>query len=417
MKILELGPRKYDSPLDWAVDEEQMVPSGVLRAAHGPTADGELFEQAGPRKRVFFPLPKTRAAIVTCGGLCPGLNNVIRSAFLELHHHYGVPTVLGIRYGYQGLNPANGFEPVELTPRIVSDIHRQGGTLLGTSRGRVDPDVMVDFLVKRGIQILLCVGGDGGLRGAHAIAQAAIRKGYSLAVVGVPKTIDNDVPYVTVTFGYQTAVEEARNVLDSAHNEARAQVNGVGLVKLMGREAGFIAAGATLASQEVNFTLIPEAPFRMDKFLMALQERLLDRGHAVIAVAEGAGQELLRDPDAQVGRDASGNRKLADIGPYLQDRIVSHFAGRMSINLKYIDPSYIIRSRPANTPDALLCDLYARNAVHAAVAGKTDVMIGLQHDLFIHVPLDRVASERRRVQVGGLEWKSVLSATGQPDLA
>lgn len=407
MKVTALGEARYPSPLDWFTAEDLRLPVDLLQP-------GEGFELAGPRRRLYFEPGRTRAAIVTCGGLCPGLNNVIRSAYLELHHRYGLHEVYGIRYGYAGLDPARRYEPLLLTPAVVEDIHKQGGTLLGTSRGPVPPDTIVNFLRARDIGILLCVGGDGTLRCAHAIATAALAKGYELAVVGVPKTIDNDVPFADRTFGFLTAIEGAAQVIDSAHNEARAHDGGIGLVKLMGRHAGFIAAGATLASQEVNFTLIPEAPFSLAAFLEALTERIRERRHAVIVVAEGAGQELMA---ADRGRDASGNKKLGDIGLFLKAKIEDHFTrigGRIS--LKYIDPSYIIRSRPANTADALLCDLYARHAVHAAMAGSTDVMVGLRYDTFVHVPLAKVTAERKQIAPEGREWRSVLAATGQPVL-
>jgi 6-phosphofructokinase 1 len=378
--------------------------------------DPMSFEKAGPREHLYWRPDATRAAIVTCGGICPGLNNVIRSAFLEMHHNYGVREVLGIRYGYAGLNPMLGQPPVALTPDMVSEIHEEGGTILGASRGAQDLRVMVDFLAERGIHILLCVGGDGTLRGARAIAEEALRRRLPLSAVGVPKTVDNDVMYVSRTFGVATAFDKTREILAGAHAEATSVYNGVGLVKVMGRDAGFIAAGATLASQEVNFTLIPEVPLTLDGergFLAALRRRLEQRHHAVIVVAEGVGQELLGGFPTET--DASGNRRLADIGPFLKDRILSYFkdAG-VPADVKYFDPSYIIRSVPANSDDSLLCDQFARHAVHAAMAGKTNLMIGLSHDVFTHVPLPLATSAKKRVEPEGALWMSVLAATGQP---
>jgi len=372
------------------------------------------FEKAGPRARLFFNPAGVKAAIVTCGGLCPGLNNVIRSAYRQLCN-YGVPEVWGIRYGYRGLNPAAGLEPLRITDDLVDDIHRDGGTLLGSSRGSQPIDAMVDFLRRRGLNVLLTVGGDGTQRGAHELAEEARRQGYPLAVVGIPKTIDNDIQYTMRTFGFASAVDQARDVLACAHAEARAYPNGVALVRLMGRDSGFIAAAATLASQEVNFTLIPEVPFALDGqrgFLACLERRLAVKGHALIAVAEGAGQDLLRDGAGE--RDASGNVLHQDIGLFLRDRILAHFKARqIELNLKYIDPSYLIRSVPANSEDAVLCDMYARHAVHAALAGKTDLVIGYWND-FIHVPIAMATEQRRKVSPDSLLWNSVLSATGQP---
>jgi 6-phosphofructokinase 1 len=373
-----------------------------------------LFEKAGPREMIFFEPARTRAAIVTCGGLCPGLNNVIRSAFHELFHNYGVKEVLGIRYGYQGLNSVVGLPPMKLTPEIVEDIHMEGGTILGSSRGNQPSSVMADYLEKNQINILLCVGGDGTQRGAHAIAEEVRKRGLPIAIVGIPKTIDNDILYVRSTFGFVTAVDRAREVLFCAHSEAHSFPNGIGLVRLMGRDSGFITAMATLASQEVNFTLIPELPFRLDGergFLKALKDRILNRGHALIAVAEGAGQNLLAGDEEMT--DASGNVLHKDIGLFLKDRITEYFGEQgIPINLKYIDPSYLIRSVPANSEDSLLCDQYARNAVHAAMAGKTDMIIGLWH-AFMHVPIALATSARQRVSPESLLWYNVISATGQ----
>jgi 6-phosphofructokinase 1 len=405
-----LGPAVYDSPLVRVVEERITLP--------GPEDVGGPidFERAGPRRKIFFEPARTRAAIVTCGGLCPGLNNVLRSVYFELHHRYGVHEVLGVRYGYAGLDPRNGFEPVTMTTALVDHIHTQGGTVLGTSRGPVDAGVAVEFLRSRGVEILFCVGGDGTQRGAHALHLEAQRRGYRLAVIGIPKTIDNDIQYVWRTFGFSSAVEEAAHVIDSAHAEARSVLNGVGLVKLMGREAGFIACGATLASQEVNFTLIPEVPFELEGekgFLSVLKRRLQARQHAVIVVAEGTGQDLMGGGAA--GVDASGNPKLKDVGLFLKDRIVEYFAReRLPVGMKYFDPSYIVRGRAANKDDALLCDQFARNAVHAAMAGRTDVVIGIWYNVFVHVPIPMATERKRHVLPDGEVWSAVLATTGQP---
>jgi len=401
---------------------ECLIPSPIgRRVADTITLPGPeggppyLFEKAGPREKIFFDPARTRAAMVTCGGLGPGLNNVMRSIFLELHYHYGVPEVWGIRYGYAGLDPANGHEPVAFTKEFVHGIHSKGGTVLGTSRGPVDPVVALDFLQSRGINVLFCIGGDGTQRGAHRLHQEAQRRGYPLAVVGVPKTIDNDIDFVWRTFGYSTAVEEAAHIIDSAHAEARSVLNGVGLVKLMGREAGFLACGATLASQEVNFTLIPEVPFALEGgngFLEHLKRRLLLRRHAVVVLAEGAGQDLVAGAHEV---DRSGNLKLKDSGRELR-RIIQEYFFKESIpvDVKYFDPSYIVRSRPANKDDALLCDQFARYAVHAAMAGRTDMLIGLWYNIFVHVSIPMATAQKRRVNPGSEVWSAVLSSTGQP---
>lgn len=424
--ISTLGPATVASPLKLSTSLTDAAPDYISDAARvrykvelsGPDdlADDLTFEKAGPRQQIFFDPAKTRAAIVTCGGICPGLNNVIRSVFLELHHRYGVPEVLGLRYGYAGLNPAVGEPPMLLNSDFVDDIHEHGGTILGSSRGPQPPEVMVDFLVARGINLLVCVGGDGTLRGAAAVAQEAMRRKLPIAVVGVPKTIDNDVMYVERTFGVGTAIERAAAVLECAHAEAKSAFNGVGLVRVMGREAGFIAAGATLASQEVNFTLIPEVPFELNGpagFLEALRVRLIKRRHAVVVVAEGAGQHLI--PTATTGTDASGNRKFGDIGPFLKEQILSYCKQRQTpVDVKYFDPSYYIRSVAANSEDCILCDQFARAAVHAGMAGKTNVVIGLWHGKFTHVPIPMAVSAKKQINPEDRLWASVLAATGQP---
>lgn len=415
MNVTTLGEVRFPSPIAHAVSDQIRIPFQILRNA-GALPDSDLeFELAGPRAKLFFDPKQTRAGIVTCGGLCPGLNHVIRSTFLELHHIYGVKEVLGFRDGYQGLDPARGQEPFVLTPDFVEDIHKEGGTVLNTSRGPVDVRVAVDNLIRRGVNILFTVGGDGTQRGSLEIFREAQRRGHPLSVVGIPKTIDNDVPFVSRTFGYLTAVEEAVKVITCAHMEAHSVQNGISIVNLMGRHAGFIAASATVASQDVNFCLVPEVPFALEGergFLAALKQRVLNRAHAVIVVAEGAGQEMVNRAS---GCDASGNAKLGDVGPFLRDRVSEFFkAEKIPATVRYIDPSYIIRSVPADAEDAILCDLFARNAVHAAMAGKTGVVIGLLHDQFIHVPIELLATQRKRLDPHGSEWHSVLAATGQP---
>lgn len=416
MNVTVLGEPRFPSPIPRTVSDQARVPVHLVQVSGEPIRDDLWFEKAGPRAQLFFDPKQTRAGIVTCGGLCPGLNNVIRSIFLELHHIYGVSEVLGFRLGYQGLDPAQGGEPIRLTPEFVEDIHKEGGTALGTSRGPVDLSAAVANLIRLGVNIVFTVGGDGTQRGAEALYQEARKRGHSLAVVGVPKTIDNDVAFVTRTFGYLTAVEEACRVIECAHTEAHSVQNGISLVKLMGRHAGFIAAGATVASQDVNFCLIPELPFKLDGpggFLAALKQRILKRAHAVIVVAEGAGQDLLGE--SCEARDASGNVKLQDIGTHLRERIDGYFkAEKIPVTLRYIDPSYIIRSVAADAEDSILCDLFARHAVHAAMAGKTGLVIGLVHDEFVHVPIEMLVKQKKRLDPESAAWHAVLASTGQP---
>lgn len=410
MNTPTLGEPRIASNRSHTVDDATRIPEHISIGSD----PGHVFELAGPRASLFFDPKSTRAGIITCGGLCPGLNNVIRSLFLELHYGYGVAEVLGFRGGYAGLDPAGAPEPVRISPEFVDDIHRKGGTILGTSRGPVDVAAAVDNLIARRVDILFTVGGDGTQRGANDLYQEARRRGHPLAVVGVPKTIDNDVAFVSRTFGFFSAVEDASRVLDRAHTEARSVAGGIGLVKLMGRNAGFITAAATVANQDVNFALIPEVPFALDAFLAALKIRMQTKTHALIAVAEGAGQDLLAADTGE--HDASGNVKLKDIGPFLHHHIDAYFkAEGIAVVTRYFDPSYEIRSCRANAEDAMLCDLFARNAVHAAMAGKTGLVIGLLHDHFVHVPIELLASRTKRIDPASGWWRSVLAATGQPE--
>lgn len=418
MNVTVLGEPRFPSPLRRTVSDDLRIPAEIVRGAQAPSPGGQLFELAGPRAKLFFDPKQARAGIVTCGGLCPGLNDVIRSLFLELHHAYGVKEVLGFRDGYQGLDPARGAEPVVLSPAFVEDIHKEGGTVLGTSRGPVDVRLAVDNLIKRGVNILFTIGGDGTQRGGNDLFQEAKKRGHALSVVGIPKTVDNDVAFVSRTFGYLTAVEEAAKVLHRAHTEARSVQNGVALVKLMGRHAGFIAAGATVASQDVNFTLVPEVPFKLEGergFLASLKRRVVERAHAVVVVAEGAGQDLLAAGGAD--RDASGNVKLKDIGPFLREKIEAYFkAEKVPAVMRYFDPSYFIRSSPANAEDSILCDLFARHAAHAAMSGRTGLVVGYLHDKFIHVPIELLTSVKKAMDPAGFAWSAVLAATGQPEM-
>ena len=426
VKIKSLGECEISSPVGLStvfgdgivnyVPDEAKMPASVELSSGVPGVDGVYFEKAGPREKIYFDPAETSAAIVTCGGLCPGLNNVIRSLVFQLHYHYRVENILGIRFGYAGLDPENGVEPIVLTPEFVEDIHKDGGTVLGSSRGPVDIGKAVAFLRDSKINILFCIGGDGTQRGAQALSEEARRQGCPLSVIGIPKTIDNDIKYVNQTFGYYTAIDQARHVIDCAHNEARSALGGIAVVKLMGRDAGFIAAGATVASQDVNLTLVPEQKFQLDGpggLFDLLEKRITGRGHAVLVVAEGAGQHLLPKDDSN--RDASGNVLLDDIGVFLVGKIKAHFKNRdLAATVKYIDPSYIIRSVPANCEDALLCDQMARNAAHAGMAGRTEMLIGYRYDVFIHVPIPLVTSQKKTMSPESELWRSVLAATGQP---
>jgi len=416
--IARLGEYRVPSPMTggrFVTDDERVLyPATVNELKRFQEFGGECpsMECAGARERLFFDPTALACGIVTCGGLCPGLNDVIRAIVLSLHHHYGVQQIYGFRYGFEGLVAGLGHEPLTLTPEVVNRVHHTGGSILGSSRGPQDPVAMVDRLERLHIGILFTVGGDGTLRGARTIAEVAAARGSTISVIGVPKTIDNDISFVQRTFGFETAVSEARRATYAANSEAEAARNGIGLVKLMGRDSGFIAAYSVLVDSQVNFCLVPEAPFTLERFLSELGRRLEHRGHAVIVVAEGAGQDLMAG-DAE--RDASGNIKHRDIGLFLRDAITRHFReSGTPISLKYIDPSYAIRSVPATPHDSAFCLLLGHNAVHAGMSGRTDMVVGFWNHQFTHVPIALAVSKRKCIDTEGALWSSVLASTGQP---
>lgn len=373
------------------------------------------FELAGAREKIYFDPSKLRCALVTCGGLCPGLNDIIRSIVLELYYLYGVRNIYGIRYGLEGFIPKYGHDVMELKPSNVTNILDMGGSILGSSRGPQDIDEIVDCLERMNIGILFMIGGDGTLNAAVKIADAVLERNLKVSVIGIPKTIDNDIYLVSRSFGFDTAVEIATRAIIGAHNEASGYPNGIGLIKLMGRHSGFIAATAALAQQDVNFVLIPEVDFDLNGpkgFLAALEARLASRRHAVVVVAEGAGQQFFENIKEE--RDESGNIRLKDIGLFLKGAISDYFNDKgINISLKYIDPSYMIRSLPANANDSVFCGFLGRNAVHAGMAGKTKLLIGRWNSHFVHVPMELSAGQRKQVIPDGELWTAVLAATGQ----
>ena len=381
-----------------------------------------LIEEAGARKQIFFDPKEVHAAVVTCGGLCPGLNNVIRTLVLTLRYQYGVDKVTGIKYGFKGLIEKYGIDPIDLTAESVKHIHRRGGTFLGSSRGHGKETIaMVDRMEKLGINMLFTVGGDGTQRGANAIYKECERRGLKISVIGIPKTIDNDISFVRKSFGFETAVEKASEAVTSAFVEASGADNGIGIVKVMGRESGYIAAHAALATNNANFVLVPEVPFDLDGengFFAALEKRIAKKGRAVIIVAEGAGQEMLKNfEERYADHDASGNKNLGDIGTFMRDQIISHFDGTPTeVSVKYIDPSYIIRSQPANANDSIYCARLSADAVHAAMAGKTGMLLGLVHSYYVHIPIEMAVSRRNVIDPNSDMWRSVLEVTGMPAL-
>ena len=431
-KIERLGETIYPSPLhlsrvdgdyisNFVSDDDRIIVDIHVKDWLKSRSEQDIptsFEVAGPRQALFFQPEDTRMAIVTCGGLCPGLNDVIRSLVMQAYYHYGVTEILGVRYGYNGMSLTHGGTAIPLHPQIVAEIHKKGGSFLGSSRGTPGTVEIVDFLQRRGVGILFLIGGDGTIRGAIEICDELKRRALPISVIGIPKTIDNDIAYIDRSFGYYSAVSKAREVLDSAHAEATGAYNGIGLVKLMGRHSGFITARGSLASGEANLVLIPEIPFEPDGeggLLEWLFERLDRKHHALIAVAEGAGQDLLEDERKKLGTDASGNSRLADIGLYLKDRIMEYFSlHSIPVTIKYFDPSYLVRSMVATAEDSVFCSELAQYAIHAAFSGRTRMLVGSWNNSFVHIPMDLAISRRKTVDPDSNEWLSVIESTGQP---
>lgn len=423
--IDSLGERTISSPISvsyYASDNKRILFNHFLENYADLKTDAGLplsVEVAGPREKIFFNPGQSKAAIATCGGLCPGINDVIRAIVMTLFYRYGLTNIVGIRYGFQGLIHRFGHHVMELTPEAVKDIHIAGGSILSSSRGNQEVEEMVNTLKRMNVDIFFCVGGDGTMRAAEQITQEIKKRKLNISVIGIPKTIDNDLHLIQKTFGYDTAIAEAVKAIQCAHVESKGAPMGIGVVKIMGRQSGHIAVGAALAQGDVNIVLIPEVPFELggeDGLLKALEKRLLSSGHCVILVAEGAGQELIREGMQSVERDASGNLKLLDIGLFLKNQIENYFKSRnLEINLKYIDPSYTIRSVPANASDSIYCGALGQYAVHAGMAGKTGMLVGLMRDEYVHLPLKMVGSGAKVDSKGNL-WMRVLETTGQESL-
>jgi 6-phosphofructokinase 1 len=425
-----LGEPKISSPImmstthddgqaDYVTDEDHIlysIDTDIDAKGHPVPRHEETLEVAGPRAKIYFNPAHVHAAICTCGGICPGLNNVIRAVVRCFWYRYGVRRISGVQFGYQGLLENSPWPLIPLDPDVVDDIQEKGGTILGSARGGgKQVEEIVDSLERMNINILVTVGGDGTLRGAFDISEEIKKRNLKISIIGIPKTIDNDLSFIQSSFGVDTAVQMAVPVVRCAHIEAKNSIHGIGLVKVMGRESGFIAANTSLAQSDVNFCLIPENPFDLEGpegLLAKLKQRILDRGHAVVLVSEGAGQDLVPSTGET---DASGNVKYQDIGIFLKESITSYFKKEgIETNVKYIDPSYIIRSAPADSFDSIYCARLGAHAVHAAMSGKTQSLIGQVNNRFVHLPIKVAVSTRNHVDLEGSLWRDVLENTRQP---
>ncbi|MCL4119033.1 UNVERIFIED_CONTAM: hypothetical protein GTU68_064194 [Idotea baltica] len=416
---LGLSTKHGDNIFNFIPDQERVLYDLSLNGFNKHVEENSTpvcFEKSGPREKIYFDPKNTKAAIVTCGGLCPGINNVIRSIVMASHYFYGIEDIIGIPYGYEGLNPEKKRGFIKLTPDKVKDIHEFGGTILGSSRGAQSVEVMVDTLVENNINILYTIGGDGTLKGTDAIGSEITKRGLKISVVGIPKTIDNDIDIIDKSFGFETSFDVATPILRDAHNEAMGAYNGIAIVKLMGRDSGFIAASAALSKPVVNFVLIPEMDFALEGkngLFELLKKRLDQKHHAVIVVAEGAGQSLINNQNV-ILKDASGNIQHNDIGIFLKDNISAYFEDiNQEVTIKYIDPSYIIRSAAANASDSVFCSRLAYHAVHGAMAGKTRFVVGMVNGKFVYLPIPAVVNQRKKIDLESEFWFAVIQSTGQ----
>uniref|UniRef100_A0A0E0ES75 ATP-dependent 6-phosphofructokinase n=2 Tax=Oryza meridionalis TaxID=40149 RepID=A0A0E0ES75_9ORYZ len=370
--------------------------------------------RAGPRKEIYYEPAEVKAAIVTCGGLCPGLNDVIRQIVFTLEI-YGVKNIVGIQFGYRGFFE-KGLKEMPLSRKVVENINLSGGSFLGVSRGGAKTSEIVDSIQARRIDMLFVIGGNGSHAGANAIHEECRKRKLKVSVVAVPKTIDNDILFMDKTFGFDTAVEEAQRAINSAYIEARSAYHGIGLVKLMGRSSGFIAMQASLSSGQIDVCLIPEVSFTLDgeHGVMRHLEHLLEKkGFCVVCVAEGAGQDLLQKSNAT---DASGNVILSDFGVHMQQKIKNHFKDiGVPADVKYIDPTYMVRACRANASDAILCTVLGQNAVHGAFAGFSGITSGICNTHYAFLPITEVITKPKRVNPNSRMWHRCLTSTGQPD--
>lgn len=432
LNIKKLGESIYDSPIqlydddhtdDYSIyipDNERVYTTVDATLIKKITAEGHevpSFEKAGPREKLFFESGTAVSGIITCGGLCPGLNAVIRGIVMMNHYRYGNSLTYGFKYGYAGMVKELEHEVIKLTPESVTQIHTTGGTMLGSSRGDQDPVKMVDTLEELGINVLYAIGGDGTHRGAMHIIQEIEKRGLKIAVIGVPKTIDNDINFIDKSFGIETAFSEACKAIHAAHTEAKDAHYGIGVIKLMGRDSGFIAANATLATGQVNVCLIPEQDFDLDGdhgVLKEIEIKTLQKKHCLVVVAEGAGQKYVLDPN-NLRKDPSGNVRLGDIGTFMRDKIKTHFDNKkISVAMRYIDPSYMIRSCGPTPNDAIFCLQLAQMAVHAGMSGRTGLVVGYTNGNFTHLPMEVATSKRKKIDLMSQLWQSVLETTGQP---
>uniref|UniRef100_A0A7S1RYX3 Phosphofructokinase domain-containing protein n=1 Tax=Alexandrium catenella TaxID=2925 RepID=A0A7S1RYX3_ALECA len=379
------------------------------KQASRPSATSKGCVRANACKEIWWDPSEVRAAVVTCGGLCPGLNSIIREVTNTLWHQYDVRHIYGIQAGYNGLSNPEKHKPIQLSPDKVRDIHMKGGSILKAGRGGFNPEQICDRLERLGINMVFTVGGDGTQHASHLLYEEAKRRNLDISIVGLPKSIDNDILFFDKTFGFDSAVSTAADIMRNGWVEATSCDKGVGIVKLMGRDAGFVAMHAALASTIVDLVMIPEVNVKLEDVIEHIDSTLARKNFMLIAIAEGAGQEFVATGE----KDATGHTKYGDIGTFLRDEINAHLkkSGGRSF---YIDPSYIIRSCPIRPNDHIYCSRLARDAVHCAMRGYTGVCVGPIHNIIVIMPSELIASGKRRVKLTSSAWQSCVQSCNMP---
>jgi ATP-dependent phosphofructokinase / diphosphate-dependent phosphofructokinase len=346
---------------------------------------------------------RLKICINTGGGDAPGLNAVIEAVTMAAYNRQW--EVYGIKSGYAGL--LNTEEIIQLTPDKVDGIASLGGTILGTTNkgnpfmmpvcnaaGECEQrdlsDRVMDNFRRLHFDALVAVGGDGSLDIAHRFAA----KG--MPVVGVPKTIDNDMGGTVITFGFDTAVSISTEAIDRLHSTAKSH-DRVMVVEVMGRNAGFIAINSGI-SGNADVILIPEIPFDIDKVCEALMENEL-RGHkyAIVVVAEGAvprGGSVITKGGPELGRQHVVLGGMAE-------HVAKEISQRTGKDSRSLVLGHLQRGGSPTTFDRLLSLRFGAAAVRAIEEGKFDHMVALHSPDIVCVPLEEALGERKRVRVDG----------------
>ena len=483
------------NPLIPSVGNERKDEDYVLVSALRPKQVAEHhalgFPEAGPRRTICFPTNSDtglKVAVLVVGGIAPGINAVI-DGIVQRHSLHAEMSNYEDKLEIHGLiNGSLAFDDLGNSHRLlVSDPRRlaanplrletpphahEGGSILGTCRDdelmkEPDRDTKLKDIVHqlRNFDILYVIGGDGGMRMAHAIRSYALAEGRTggreLSVVAIPKTMDNDILWVWQSFGFMSAVEKAREVIEHIHTEITSNPR-LGIVQLFGSVSGFVVSHAVLAGSTPNcyLALVPEVPFSLKKVAAYLQKRLSERGPipgGLIVMAETAlptdALQILNELDRiPVGTSTKtepvlNTREAKAVERFLalqndhktltgqtSDELRSACLKIVSRGLEHLlkkgakpgsrwlklrvvtnEPRHIIRAIPPSCQDIITGRRLGSLAVDNAMAGYTDCMISQWLTEFVLVPLPLVVLGRKQIHREGIFWKSVLAKTGSWD--